>query len=62
METEVIAIQRQRIENTARQELNDEDRLELCRLLIKAGYTVRLVKEKPEGKNRYEKYIEYWKE
>ena len=58
----VIAIQRQRIENTARQELNDEDRLELCRLLIKAGYTVRLVKEKPEGKKRYEKYIKYWKE
>ncbi|HIW86026.1 MAG TPA: resolvase [Candidatus Eubacterium faecipullorum] len=55
-------MQRQRIENTARQELNDEDRLELCRLLIKAGYTVRLVKEKPEGKNRYEKYIEYWEE
>ena len=32
----------QRIEDTARQKLNDEDRLELCRLLIKAGYTVRL--------------------
>lgn len=55
-------MQRQRIENTARQELNDDDRLALCALLIKSGYAVRLVKEKPEGKNRYEKYIEFWKE
>ena len=50
----------QRIEDTARQKLNDEDRLELCRLLIKSGYTVKLVKEKPEGKNQYEKSIEFW--
>lgn len=56
------AIQRQRIENTARQELTDDDRLALCTLLVKAGYSVRLVKEKPEGKNRYIKYIEYWNE
>ena len=29
---------------------NDEDRLALAQLLIKAGYTVRIGKEKPDGK------------
>uniref|UniRef100_UPI004029D7D6 resolvase n=1 Tax=Eubacterium sp. TaxID=142586 RepID=UPI004029D7D6 len=58
----VIHIQRFKIENTAKQELNDDDRLALCTLLIKSGYSVRLVKEKPEGKSRYNKYVEYWSE
>ena len=41
--------------------LNEADRLELARLLIKAGYTVRLGKEKPEGKPKaaYVHFVEY---
>ncbi|CCL55262.1 hypothetical protein [Clostridioides difficile] len=31
--------------------LNDTDRLEIARLLIKAGYTVRLDKEKENNKS-----------
>ncbi|MCC0634558.1 resolvase [Clostridioides sp. ZZV14-6154] len=31
--------------------LNDADRLEIARLLIKAGYTVRLDKEKENNKS-----------
>lgn len=30
--------------------LNEQDRLELARLLIKSGYTVRLGREKPQDK------------
>jgi hypothetical protein len=41
--------------------LNETDRLELAKLLIKAGYAVRIGSEKPEGKpngaNIY--YVEY---
>ena len=39
--------------------LNQVDRLELARLLIKAGYTVRLDKEKPNGKTTYVYYVEF---
>lgn len=55
-------IPRQRITNTAKQELTDADRLELCKLLIKAGYCVKLGKEKPDGKKQYVKYVEYWED
>lgn len=37
--------------------LNEADRLELARLLIKAGYTVRIGSEKPKGTNIY--YVEF---
>ena len=40
-------------------QLNSNDRLELARLLIKAGYTVRIGKEKIPGKNRNIYFIEY---
>jgi len=33
-------------------QLNKEDRLELAKLLVKAGYTVRVGREKPQGKER----------
>jgi hypothetical protein len=39
--------------------LNDEDRLTICRLLIKAGYTVRVVSEKVG--NTSVKIVEYWR-
>jgi hypothetical protein len=30
--------------------LNEQERLDIARLLIKAGYTVRIGREKPDGK------------
>lgn len=40
--------------------LNDEDRNTLCCLLIKAGYTVRIGKERPGGKGQTRYFVEYW--
>jgi hypothetical protein len=40
-------------------QLNSDDRLEIARLLIKAGYTVRIGKDKIPGKNRNIHFIEY---
>ena len=53
---------RQRIYALKGRQLNDTERLELCRLLIKAGYAAKLGKEKPQGKNTYEHYIEFWED
>ena len=41
--------------------LNEQDRLELARLLIKAGYAVRLGREKPQGKpnSQYSYFVEF---
>ena len=38
--------------------LNEADRLELGRLLIKAGFTVRLGSEKRNNKTVY--FVEFW--
>lgn len=38
--------------------LNEVERLEIAKLLIKAGYIVRIGKEKPKNTNVY--FIEYW--
>jgi hypothetical protein len=40
-------------------QLNNDDRLEIARLLIKAGYTVKIGKDKIPGKNRNIYFIEY---
>jgi hypothetical protein len=40
-------------------QFNSDDRLELARLLIKAGYTVRIGKDKIPGKNRNIYFVEY---
>ena len=40
-------------------QLNKEDRLELAKLLVKAGYTVRVGREKPPGKRAYVYFVEY---
>ena len=42
--------------------LNEQDRLALAQLLIKAGYTVRLGKEKQNQRQnaQYTHYVEYW--
>lgn len=42
--------------------LNETDRLELARLLVKAGYTVRVGKDKVPGKNRNIYFVEYKEE
>ena len=43
--------------------LNELERLEIAKLLIKAGYTVRLGKEKANGKSSsYIHYVEYLNE
>ena len=41
--------------------LSENDRLELARLLVKAGYTVRIGKEKQPGKssNTYSYFVEF---
>lgn len=52
---------RQRIDNLL-SKLNDEDRNSLCCLLIKAGYTVRIGKERPNGKGATKYFVEYWEE
>lgn len=43
-------------------ELDKDERMELCRLLVKAGYTVRFGRERRDGKNTYEYYVEYWRD
>lgn len=39
--------------------LNEQDRLQLATLLIKAGYVVKIGKEKPAGKNTSVIYVEF---
>lgn len=42
--------------------LNEQDRLELLRLLGKAGYTVKIAREKQNSKTTYTYFIEYTEE
>lgn len=44
--------------------LSGEDRLELAKLLLKAGYAAKLSKARPNGKSSgpYEYFVEYWEE
>ena len=42
--------------------LNDEDRQDIAAYLIKAGYTVRIGKERPGDKGAYQYFVEFWKE
>lgn len=53
-----------RIYSLKQNSLNDADRLDMARLLLKAGYTVKLGREKPAGKpnGAYVYYIEFWEE
>ncbi len=53
--------ERHKIKNLL-QKLNDEDRNTLCCLLIKAGYTVRIGKERPGGKGQTIYFVEFWQE
>lgn len=51
-----------KIENVKSGGLNEADRLEIAKLLIKAGYTVRLGKEKPGNSRTYNHFVEYLEE
>lgn len=44
--------------------LNNDERAAIAYLLVKAGYTVRMGKERPKGKTSgaYIYFIEYWEE
>lgn len=42
--------------------INDEDRNSLGALLLKAGYSVKIGKEKVGSKNQVRYYVEYWQE
>ena len=42
--------------------LTEPERLDIARLLVKAGYTVRIGKEQKTKNSRYTYYIEYWRE
>ena len=55
---------KQRIYSLKTGSLNENDRLEIARLLLKAGYTARLGRERPVGKSNgsFEYFIEFWSE
>lgn len=40
--------------------LNEEERLTICKLLIKAGYSVRIGKEADPNKKTRNAFIEFW--
>ncbi len=42
--------------------LNEGERLDLAKLLIKAGYTVRIKKEKVDGRSAVNYVVEFWTE
>ena len=52
---------RQRIHNLLGK-VNDEDRNILVGLLAKAGYAVRIGKERPGNKGQTKYFVEYWEE
>lgn len=54
-------MERQKISNLSNK-LNDEDRRNLCCLLIKAGYAARIGKEKVSTKSKNTYFVEYWEE
>lgn len=58
-------MEKQRIKSSCRTSaigLKDEDKLTLCALLIKAGYTVRHGRENvgTKEKPKYEQFVEFW--
>lgn len=53
-------MERNKIIPPKKNSLSEEDRLKLATLLIKAGFTVRVDKEKNGNTTSY--YVEYWEE
>ncbi len=54
-------MERSRIENLLGK-INDDDRQALVGLLCKAGYSVRIGKERIGSKGQTRYFVEYWKE
>lgn len=52
---------RQRIKNLLFK-LNDEDRNILVCLIAKAWYSVRIGRERPDGKRQTQYFVEFWEE
>lgn len=48
-----------KIKNMKNGSINEAERLEIGRLLLKAGYTVRVGKERETPKSQYVHYVEY---
>ena len=48
--------------NNKSTKLNDEDRITLASLLIKAGYVAKTGSEAIDGKKQKTYYVEYWEE
>ena len=57
-----LIMERFKIKSVKKNTLNETDRLTLAGLLIKAGYCVRIVKEKKENSTTTENVVEYWEE
>lgn len=55
---------RQRVYNVGSGQLNAEERLELVKILARAGYAARVGRERPDGKPQaaYVYFVEYWNE
>lgn len=52
-----------RIYSVKQGSLNESERLEIARLLIKAGYTVKLDREKRnQNSSTYTYFIEFWED
>ena len=54
-----LTMEKQRIEVQKSFSLNEEERLQIARLLIKAGYTVKISKIKQDNKSVI--CIDYWR-
>lgn len=54
--------ERYRITNVGNGSLNTDDRVAIAQLLVKAGYTARLGKDKVPGKDKVYHFVEYWEE
>lgn len=52
-------MEKNRIYSLKNNSLNEQDRLDLSRLLIKAGYSVRVGREKKQKSTSYQYFIEY---
>lgn len=53
---------RKRIYSVKNNALNEQDRLALANLLIKAGYTVKIGIEKKPGSKLNVKFVEFWED
>lgn len=51
-----------RVYSDKRTAFTDADRLELARLLVKDGYTVRLGRERAAGGKQFRHFVEFTKE